>query len=129
MFARQPTFFREDMILYATFPGSAARGSISGPSGYWLAWCPDIKSNDRAMAFQVYCHAISNCGQTLSSLGMLDAHSIRFTAQESRKNDLRSFLVNAWYTHYQFGWTWHSESLIVAESAKWVPHPGASIIG
>lgn len=129
MFARQPTFFREDATLYATFPGSATRGALLEPHGYWLAWCPDIKSADRAMAFQVYGHAISNCGHALAGLGMLDAQSIRFSAQESRKNDLRSFLVNAWYTHYQFGWVWHSETLLVPETAKWVPHPGASIIG
>lgn len=129
MFARQPTFFREDAILYATFPGSPAKGALEGESGYWLAWCPDIKNADRAMAFQVYCHAISNWGQAVAGLGMLDAHSMRFSTNDSHKNDLRSFLVNAWYTHYQFAWVWHSEALVVPDTAKWVAHPGASLIG
>lgn len=128
MFSRQPSFFRLDASLYATYPGSPARGLLTEPAGYWLAWCPDIKSQDRAMAFQVYCHALSNCTQSLSAMGILDGQSMRFSCAVKRKHDLRSFLVNAWYTHYQFGWMWHDETIAVPENAKWLPHPGANLM-
>ena len=122
--SKQPNFFRDDSILYATFPdnGPKREGKVVG---HWLAWCPDLKPQERAMAFQVFTHAISNFRTHVSELAILDAHSIRFYSISESKSDLNMVLRSTWNGPIKFVWKWVDDVAELSSRAKWVPHPGA----
>lgn len=121
LFAKQPNFFKDGNILYATFPSSPP-GSAAG---HWLAWCPDVSPVERAMAFQVFTHAISNFRTPVSNLGILDAHSVRFYAPLDIKSDLSMVLRSTWNGPLQFNWKWIEDVAELPSRATWIPHPGA----
>lgn len=122
---RQPTFFRHQATLYATYPGGPARGILGEPGGIWVATIKDLDARERSMAFQVFSHAIANFSLNIGAAGSMDGGFIRFCCADRRKHELRTLLVSAWYGSHSFSWTWIEDTVIVPEDAKWVPHPNA----
>lgn len=122
---RQPTFFRHQATLYATYPGSPGRGILDEAGGSWVAASQDLDARERSMAFQVLSHAIANFSVSIGAAGSLDRGAMRFGCAERRKHELRTLLVSAWYGSHTFEWAWVKDTVVVPEDAKWVPHPNA----
>lgn len=124
MFSKQPNFFKDGNILYATFPG-VDKNTNSPNTGHWLSWCPDLTPVERAMAFQVFTHAVAHFRTSVSNLAVLDAHSLRFYSSNISKSDLNMVLRSTWNGPIQFQWKWVDDVLDLPSRAVWIPHPGA----
>ncbi len=118
--SKQPIFFKDETILYATFPDSKTETM----AGHWLAWCPELRPTERAMAFQVFTHAVSNFRISVSELAILDAHSMRFYTSADKKSDLNMVLRSTWNGPLQFMWKWVDDVAELSPRAVWIPHPG-----